>query len=201
MIALIDYGVGNIRNVYRALTEIGMPVEITRDPAAVRRSEAIILPGVGAYRDAMENLRATGLIPCLAESVQQGKWLLGICLGMQLLFEGSDEGGDYAGLGWLPGRIVRLETALKIPHMGWNQLELTRPDPVTANLGEHPSVYFVHSYCLKTQDPDLVLATADYDGPVPAIVRRGSVLGMQFHPEKSGAVGLQLLKNFKEMIR
>lgn len=201
MIALIDYGVGNIRNVYRALNEIGMAVEITRSPETVTQADAIILPGVGAYRDAMENLRATGLIPTLEASVRQGKWLLGICLGMQLLYEGSTEGGDYAGLGWLPGKIVRLETELKIPHMGWNRLDLTREDPLTQGLGQDPSVYFVHSYLLQTQAPEQILATADYDGPVPAIVRQGNIVGMQFHPEKSGTVGLRLLNNFKELIR
>lgn len=201
MIALIDYGVGNIRNVYRALNEIGMAVEITRSPETVTQADAIILPGVGAYRDAMENLRATGLIPTLEASVRQGKWLLGICLGMQLLYEGSTEGGDYAGLGWLPGKIVRLETELKIPHMGWNRLDLTREDPLTQGLGQDPSVYFVHSYLLQTQAPAQILATADYDGPVPAIVRQGNIVGMQFHPEKSGTVGLRLLNNFKELIR
>lgn len=200
MIALIDYGVGNIRNVYRAMTEIGLEVEITRDPAVVNESRAIILPGVGAYRDAMENLRGTGLIPCLEENIRQGKNLLGICLGMQLLFESSTEGGDYKGLGWLPGRIVRFEPGLKIPHMGWNRLELEREDPITANLGPEPAVYFVHSYYLETPEPEMILATAEYGIPVPAIVRKDNLIGMQFHPEKSGAAGLRLLQNFKEMI-
>lgn len=201
MIALIDYGVGNIRNVYRAMNEIGLEVEITRDPEVINRSQAIILPGVGAYRDAMENLRATGLIPCLEENIRQGKVLLGICLGMQLLFESSTEGGDYQGLGWLPGRIVRFETDLKIPHMGWNRLALVKPDPITAELGSDPSVYFVHSYYLETEEPEMILATAEYGIDVPAVVRKGNLIGMQFHPEKSGAVGLRLLQNFKEMIQ
>lgn len=201
MIALIDYGVGNIRNVYRAMKEIGLEVEITRDPEVVNQSQGIILPGVGAYRDAMENLRATGLIPCLEANVEQGKLLLGICLGMQLLFESSTEGGDYAGLGWIPGRIVRFQPGLKIPHMGWNRLDLVRPDPITAGLGADPSVYFVHSYFLETQDPTVILATAEYGIPVPALIRKNNLIGMQFHPEKSGTVGLRLLQNFKEMIR
>lgn len=200
MIALIDYGVGNIRNVYRALNEIGLEVEITRDPDTVNRSKAIILPGVGAYRDAMENLKATGLIPCLEENIRQGKLLLGICLGMQLLFESSTEGGDYEGLGWIPGQIVRFDPGLKIPHMGWNRLELVQPDPITSNLGTDPTVYFVHSYYLKTEDPSVILATAEYGIPVPALIRKGNLIGMQFHPEKSGNVGLRLLQNFKEMI-
>lgn len=200
MIALIDYGVGNIRNVYRAMSEIGLDVEITRDPAVVNASAAIILPGVGAYRDAMDNLRATGLIPSLEQNVKNGKPLLGICLGMQLLFESSTEGGAYEGLGWLKGHIVRFRPGLKIPHMGWNRLELTRPDPATANLGEDPSVYFVHSYYLETPEPEMILATAEYGIAVPALVRKGNLIGMQFHPEKSGSTGLRLLLNFKEMI-
>jgi len=200
MIALIDYGVGNIRNVYRAMTEIGLEVEITRDPAVVNESRAIILPGVGAYRDAMDNLQSTGLIPTLEENIKKGKPLLGICLGMQLLFESSTEGGDYEGLGWLKGRIVRFEPGLKIPHMGWNRLNLERPDPITANLGEDPTVYFVHSYYLETEDPTMILATAEYGIAVPALIRKDNLIGMQFHPEKSASTGLRLLQNFKEMI-
>ncbi len=200
MIALIDYGVGNIRNVYRAMTEIGLEVEITREPAVVNEARAIILPGVGAYRDAMDNLQNTGLIPTLEDNIKKGKPLLGICLGMQLLFESSTEGGDYEGLGWLKGRIVRFKPGLKIPHMGWNRLDIVRPDPITANLGEDPTVYFVHSYYLETEEPEMILATAEYGIAVPALIRKDNLIGMQFHPEKSGSAGLRLLQNFKEMI-
>lgn len=201
MIALIDYGVGNIRNVYRAMTEIGLEVEITKDAATVDQSKAIILPGVGAYRDAMENLGATGLIPCLERNIKSGKVLMGICLGMQLMFDSSTEGGEYKGLGWLPGEIVRFEPGLKIPHMGWNRLEINREDPIVKGIGADASVYFVHSYYLKTPDPSMIVASAEYGIAVPAVVRRDNLIGMQFHPEKSGAVGLRLLMNLKEMMK
>lgn len=200
MVALIDYGVGNIRNVYRALTETGLDVEITTDPEVVNRSKAIVLPGVGAYRDAMENLRSTGLIPVLEENLKRGKLFLGICLGMQLLFESSTEGGFYEGLGWLPGRIVRFETDLKVPHMGWNPLTIHQKDPIVANLGPDPCVYFVHSYYVADYSPETLICSAEYGIPVPAVVRKDNLIGIQFHPEKSGTVGMQMLKNFKEMI-
>jgi len=201
MIALIDYGVGNIRNVYRALKECGLDVQVTSDAAEVNQSRAIVLPGVGAYRDAMENLRRTELIPVLEENLKKGKMLMGICLGMQLLFESSSEGGFYEGLSWIPGKIVRFETDLKVPHMGWNPLTVHRPDPIVSGLGPDPCVYFVHSYYLTDYAPDTLVASAEYGIAVPAVVRQDNIIGIQFHPEKSGRVGMQMLNNFKEMIR
>ncbi|MBC3887702.1 imidazole glycerol phosphate synthase subunit HisH [Acetobacterium paludosum] len=201
MIAIVDYDVGNLKNVYTALGDVGLEGIITRDKKVLDQAEAIILPGVGAFSDAMENLRKFDLIDTLNANVKKGKILLGICLGMQLLFDKSYEDGEFSGLSYIPGEIVKFTAPnIKIPHMGWNNLIINRESPLVKNIGTEDYVYFVHSYYANPVDFNDVIAYAEYSVKVPGIVQRGNVIGMQFHPEKSSTVGLQLLKNFKEIL-
>ena len=194
-IAIIDYEVGNLANVYNAWRRLGMDPVITRDKAVIDDADIVELPGVGAIRDAMGNLEKFDLITVLQEQVQKGKFFMGVCLGMQALFETDYEGGTYKGLGFLPGEIVPFHTKLKVPHMGWNELEFRQDHWLKENLPAHPYVYFVHSYHKSPVDTLDVIATADYGQPVPAICGKDNVVGFQFHPEKSGKVGEQILQN------
>ncbi|WP_317382086.1 imidazole glycerol phosphate synthase subunit HisH [Megasphaera stantonii] len=200
-VAVIDYEVGNLANVYNAWKRLGVSVDITRDPAVIRQADFIELPGVGAIRDAMANLKKFELIPVLEEQVRAGKFFMGVCLGMQALFEKDYEGGEYDCLGFLPGDIVPFRTALKVPHMGWNELEFRGSHWLQKGLPAHPYVYFVHSYHKSPADSPDVIATADYGQAVPAICGRDNVLGFQFHPEKSGPVGARLLQNVIEHVQ
>lgn len=200
-VAVIDYEVGNLANVYNAWKRLGVAVDITRDPAVIRQADFIELPGVGAIRDAMANLKKFELIPVLEEQVRAGKFFMGVCLGMQALFEKDYEGGEYDCLGFLPGDIVPFRTALKVPHMGWNELEFRGSHWLQKGLPAHPYVYFVHSYHKSPADSPDVIATADYGQAVPAICGRDNVLGFQFHPEKSGPVGARLLQNVIEHVQ
>ena len=195
MIAIIDYGMGNLRSVQKAFGFLGHPAVITDDPAVIATAAQVVLPGVGAFEDAMAQLRRTGLDRAVLATADAGKPLLGICLGMQMMFEASEENGHHAGLGLFPGRITRLETtALKVPHMGWNTIE-TRPCPLFDG-GQTPCVYFVHSYCAAEVSEAWTAATCTYGQTFTAAVCRGSVMATQFHPEKSGAVGLEMLRRF-----
>ena len=200
MIALIDYDAGNMRSVEKALIHLGEKPIVTRDREKILSADRIILPGVGSFGDAMENLEKFGLPDILKEAVDSGIPLLGICLGMQVLFEESEESKGVKGLGFLKGKILRIpaKEGLKIPHMGWNSLEYPREGRLFQDIPEHSNVYFVHSYYLKAEDEDIVTATADYGVKIHASVERGNVFGCQFHPEKSGEIGLQILKNFVE---
>lgn len=200
-IAVIDYEVGNLANVYNAWKRLGVDPVITRDKAVIDDADMIELPGVGAIRDAMGNLEAFNLIPVLQEQVKKGKFFMGVCLGMQALFETDYEGGTYKGLGFLPGEIVPFHTRLKVPHMGWNELEFRKEHWLQVNLPEHPYVYFVHSYHKSPVDTEDVIATADYGQPVPAICGKDNVAGFQFHPEKSGKVGEQILQNIIDYVQ
>lgn len=198
MIAIIDYGMGNLRSVQKALEAVGHAATVTCDPEAVAKADRVILPGVGAFADAAAELKRTGLGEAFIEAVRAGKPCLGVCLGLQLLFDASEEGGEHAGLGLLPGRVVRFQPAegLKIPHMGWNTLRIRRPVPLLRGLEGEPSVYFVHSYHAAPSNPDDVIAESDYPGPFAAIVGRDNLVACQFHPEKSQAVGLAMYANF-----
>lgn len=198
MIAIIDYGMGNLRSVQKAIEAVGSSAEITSDPEQVRRASKVILPGVGAFSDAMAELHRTGLGEAFREAVTSGKPCLGVCLGLQLLFDISYEEGEHGGLGLIPGRIVRFEVSggLKVPHMGWNTLRILRPCPIFKGLDEAPSVYFVHSYRAEVDDPRVVAAEADYPRPFPAVVWRENLIACQFHPEKSQQVGLAMYANF-----
>lgn len=201
MIAIVDYDVGNLKNVYTALGDVGLSGTITRDKKVLDAADAIILPGVGAFSDAMDNLRKFDLINALNDHVKKGKILMGICLGMQLLFDKSYEDGEFSGLSYIPGEIIKFNApGIKIPHMGWNNLVINRDSPLVKNIGTEDYVYFVHSYYAKPDSFDDVVAYAEYSVKVPAIVQKDNVIGMQFHPEKSSNVGFQLLTNFKEMI-
>ncbi|MCY7484362.1 imidazole glycerol phosphate synthase subunit HisH [Paenibacillus alvei] len=200
MIAIVDYGMGNLHSVSKAVERLGYEFILTNSREDLLTAAGVILPGVGAYGDAMLALRASGLIPTLHEIVESGKPMLGICLGMQLLFEGSDEHGYHEGLGMLPGRAVRFEGgSYKVPHMGWNKLRWKQAaylHPFAEGI-EEGHVYFVHSYRVVAEERTDVLATCSYGGvEVTAIVGRGSLYGMQFHPEKSGALGQCLLGRF-----
>jgi glutamine amidotransferase len=198
MIAIIDYGMGNLRSVQKAIEAVGSSAEVTSEPERVRRASKVVLPGVGAFADAMDELRRNGLGEAFREAVHQGKPCLGVCLGLQLLFETSFEDGEHTGLGLIPGRIVRFAArpGLKIPHMGWNTLRVRRPCPLLAGLGDSASVYFVHSYHAQPRDIEVVAAEADYPDPFPAVVWRDNLTACQFHPEKSQQVGLAIYANF-----
>jgi imidazole glycerol-phosphate synthase subunit HisH len=199
-VALVDYGMGNLASVAKALERAGAQVERTESPAAVRRAGAVVLPGVGAFRDAAARLEQRGLDAALRERIAAGVPFLGVCLGLQLLFERSSEGGEQRGLGVFAGTVERLDTQLKVPHIGWNELlwrgagagkSARRPAPAHA--------YFVHSYAARPEDPSIVAAVTDYGGEVAAAVARGAVWAMQFHPEKSSDVGLHILGNWVGM--
>ena len=201
MIAVIDYGVGNLFSLCSSLSMVGAESVVTSDPDVIRRADKIILPGVGAFRDAKEKLDATGLGKVVVEEVKSGKPILGICLGMQMLFERSYEYGEYEGLGLLSGEVVPMAGVipenLKIPHIGWNALRLKAAHPIFKYINEGDFVYFVHSYYATGCD-DSLLATAEYGKALTAAVARGNVTGTQFHPEKSGEVGLSILRAFAE---
>ncbi|MEF2969159.1 imidazole glycerol phosphate synthase subunit HisH [Paenibacillus sp. M1] len=197
-IAIVDYGMGNLHSVSKAVERLGYGGLVTGDADAILGAAGVVLPGVGAFGDAMEHLRASGLDAVVRQAAASGTPLLGICLGMQLLFAESEEHGRNEGLGILPGKAVRFDgdSGLKVPHMGWNRLAFLQPDsPLLAGLGEG-HVYFVHSYHVQPERREDLLAVTDYGQPVTAIVGRGNVYGMQFHPEKSGELGMALLRNF-----
>lgn len=198
MIALIDYDAGNMKSVEKALQLLGQETVVTRDPDEICRADGVILPGVGSFGDAMENLRRFGLVEVIRRVTEQGTPFLGICLGLQLLFESSEESPGVEGLGLLPGKILRIPAGegLKIPHMGWNDITFPHPGRLFAGVEEHSYVYFVHSYYLKAEDPSIVTAVTRYGTGIHASVEKGNVFACQFHPEKSSDVGLQILKNF-----
>ena len=203
MIAIIDYGVGNLFSLCSSLNSIGAEAVVTPDPDTIRRADRIILPGVGAFADAAEKLRASGLDQVLLEEAARGKPVMGICLGMQMLFEESHEYGIHKGLGLIPGRVIPMAgyipSDLKVPHIGWNPLIIKGDKhPLLRYVEEGDCVYFVHSY-FATDCTDAVIATAEYGRELTAAVARGNVMGCQFHPEKSGKVGLSILKAFCEM--
>ncbi len=201
MIAIIDYGMGNLHSVYNALKEVDCECVITSDIAQLQSADGLILPGVGAFYDCMQNLEKSGLIATIKEEVEKGKPLLGICLGMQILFEEGFEVQKCKGLGLLKGKIQLMkDPTVKIPHIGWNTLHKTQVDPIMEQYKKEPFVYFVHSYCLCDYDETDLVAYATYGNiTIPAYVRKDNVLGMQYHPEKSGKDGLLMLKTFVAM--
>ena len=193
--AIVDYGVGNLKSVTNAMDYLGLNTRITSDPKELELADTIILPGVGAFPDAADKLRGTGLEQVLTAQAEQ-KPILGICLGMQLLFELGEEVRECKGLNLVSGCVRKIETSLKLPHIGWNSLSFPNPSPLFAGIEEGSYVYFVHSFCGVASDPAAVIAQTDYGVPVVAAVQNGNVYGCQFHPEKSGEVGLQILRNF-----
>lgn len=198
MVAIIDYDAGNIKSVEKALHYLGEEAVITRDRDTILGADRVILPGVGAFGDAMEKLRTYELDKVIQEVVAQNTPFLGICLGLQLLFESSEESEGVEGLGILKGKVVRLpeESDLKIPHIGWNSLKYPNPGRLFTGIAEDSYVYFVHSYYLQAKDPSIVTATTEYGTLIHASVEKGNVFACQFHPEKSSEVGMQILKNF-----
>ena len=199
-IAIIDYGMGNLHSAAKALEKVGAQVVVTRDPAEVLRADKVVLPGVGAFGDCMKNLNERGLAPVIHEVIAAGKPFLGICVGLQLLFEGSEEDPGVAGLGIFKGMVRKIAApGLKIPHMGWNNLEYRTSSSLFQGLPPAAYVYFVHSFHAVPTDESCITAVTDYGGQVTAAVGRGLVQAVQFHPEKSSSVGLKILANFKEM--
>ena len=202
MVAIVDYGVGNLFSLESSFAAIGAEVVVTRDADVLRRADQIILPGVGAFGDAAEKLRSTGLDVVLKELAAAGKPLMGICLGMQMLFEKSYEYGEHEGLGLIPGKVIPIADVipadLKIPHIGWNGLHFQQDSPIFKHVNEGDCVYFVHSFYAADCEGSVV-ATAEYGAELTAAVAKGNVFGCQFHPEKSGKVGLAILKAFTEI--
>ena len=196
--AIVDYGVGNLKSVANALSYVGVDHRITGDPGELERANAILLPGVGAFPDAIKKLRQTGLDQDIIRMGRK-KPVLGICLGMQLLFERGEEVENCTGLWVISGGVKRMETSCKLPHIGWNALSFPQPSPLFRGLDEGAWVYFVHSFSGRADDPRQVIATTDYGMEVVAAVQNGNFFGTQFHPEKSGDVGLEILKNFGAM--
>lgn len=198
MIAIIDYGAGNVRSVEKALRHVGCETKLTADAAEISSAAGVVLPGVGAFGDAMKALRGTGMDKAVRERIAADRPFLGICLGLQVLFERSDETPDVDGLGVFRGEVVRIpsDAGLKVPHIGWNSIEYDKECPLFAGLPEELYVYFVHSYYLRAAEP-IVAATTQYAADIHAAVWRGNCFAAQFHPEKSGDAGLQMLRNFR----
>ena len=199
MIALIDYGIGNLRSVEKALAAVGADVQLASAPEVIRAADKVVLPGVGAFGDGMAGLRQRGLEAVIETVLQEGKALLGICLGMQLLFEVSYELGEHRGLGLLPGEVRKFERGdLKVPQTGWNQVRAEKDSPLLSGLAPNSYAYFNHSYYCEPANREDILASSEYGVRYAAVVGRGRLYGVQFHPEKSQAVGLQILRNFVE---
>jgi glutamine amidotransferase len=201
-VVIVDYGAGNLRSVARAVAHAGVDALVTADPRAVATARALIVPGVGAAADTMANLRSGGLDEPIRAYIASGRPFLGVCMGMQALFDVSEEGGEHQCLGVLPGRIVRFPEGLTVPHMGWNTVRLRSPHPVFDGIDADSYFYFVHSYHAAPADPGVVLGETEYEGVTfPAVVARDNLVATQFHPEKSGADGLRLYANFLRLAR
>lgn len=201
MITIVDYNVGNLPSVQKAFQAVGYETLITSDPEEIAAADGLVLPGVGAFAAAMENLAGHGLVDPVKAYAASGRPLLGICVGLQLLFEVGEEFGETRGLGLLPGRITRLPATVKLPQIGWNLVEPARPDHyIFHGLAEPYYAYFVHSFAAEAADPGDIAATTDYGRVFPSVVARGSVVGVQFHPEKSSRAGLQMLANFGRLV-
>lgn len=200
MIAVIDYGAGNLKSVTKALDHLGYANTIVSRPEKLETADGMILPGVGAFPMCMAALRKSGMDQAILQQAGK-KPLLGICLGMQMLLDSSTEMGGDQGLGLIPGTVEKIETNLKLPHIGWNSLNIVNPNPLTAGLSDGDYVYFVHSFCAKVKNSEDLALTTDYGTTVTAMIARGNVFGCQFHPEKSGPVGMTILRNFGELTK
>ena len=196
---IVDYGLGNLGSVSRGFARAGIDTKISRDLDEIKNADSLILPGVGAFRDAINALNNLELVDPIKDFVKSGKYMVGICLGMQLLYEKSFEYGEYDGLGLIEGNVQFLDIDLKVPHMGWNKLDFEKYDEILKYIKEDSYVYFVHSYYANSSNEELV-AYAEYEKKIPSIVRKDNVYGLQFHPEKSGEVGQNILKAYKELI-
>ena len=203
MIAIIDYDAGNIKSVEKACQFLGEDVVVTRDRETIMAADGVILPGVGAFGDAMEKLHSYQLVNTVKDVANSGKPFLGICLGLQLMFESSDEAPGVEGLGILPGKIVRIPDGedIKVPHIGWNSLQYPNKGRLYKDIDENSFVYFVHSYYLQAKEPEIVVASTEYGVTIQASVEKGNVFACQFHPEKSSTVGLKILENFISIVK
>lgn len=201
MLAIVDYGMGNLRSVEKACEHLDMPVRVTDRPRDLGACDGVIMPGVGAFRDAMEALARTGMREAVADAIRAGTPYLGICLGLQLLGDVGEEDGEWEGLGVIPGRCVRLPATVKVPHMGWNQVRYAGPSRLLEGIDEGTDFYFVHSYYLAPDDPAAVSLLVEYGGEIPCGIEVGELFAVQFHPEKSGEVGLKVLANFGRIAR
>jgi glutamine amidotransferase len=199
-IRVVDYGMGNLRSVEKALQKLGFAAEVTSCPDRILKADGLILPGVGAFPDAMERLEGLGLLGPLRRFADSGRPFLGVCLGLHLLFSRSEEFKEVRGLNLIPGRVRKLSAALKIPHMGWNQVSFSSRDRIFEGLSSGVYMYFVHSYIAEPDDPGVVAARTEYGESFPSVVRLGNIVATQFHPEKSQADGLRLLRNFGEWV-
>ena len=200
MISIVDYQMGNLRSVQKAFEKVGVEAEITSDPEQLRKAEKIVVPGVGAFEDAIAELHRRSLVEPICEAIRAGTPFLGICLGLQLLFDVSHEGGRFEGMGIIPGEVVRFQdqAGVKIPHMGWNQVVIRQPVPLMKGIDEGSHFYFVHSYYVVPTDQSVVAVECDYHQRFCAMIWRDNIFATQFHPEKSQHVGLQMLKNFAD---
>ncbi|MDI3534718.1 MAG: imidazole glycerol-phosphate synthase subunit HisH [Thermosediminibacterales bacterium] len=201
MIAIIDYGVGNLRSVEKAFEKVGVEAKITTSPEMINKACGLVLPGVGAFGDAMQNLHKSGLVPTLLKNIEDGKPLLGICLGLQLLFSYSEEGGLFEGLNVIPGRVIRFKGNVKVPQVGWNQIKKKKDSLLLKGIEDGENFYFVHSYYVVPDEKECILATTEYSVEFPSVVGKGLIFGIQFHPEKSSDKGLRILKNFGELVK
>lgn len=201
MIAVIDYGMGNLRSVEKAFIKIGASVKVTNSPKDLRDATSIVLPGVGAFRDCIDNLNRLGLTSVIIDAINVGKPFLGICLGMQILFEKSQEFGSHKGLGVFKGNVPKFTSStLKVPHMGWNKVSLRKKNPLFDGIEDGQYFYFVHSYYVAPKDEEIIAGTTEYGGTFTSMIQRDNVYATQFHPEKSQRVGLKILENFVKMV-
>ena len=198
MHVIIDYNVGNLASVKQGFLRAGIKTTISQDEVVIRNASSLILPGVGAFKESLDALKQSGLIPAILDHINSNKPLIGICLGMQLLYEFSEEYGRHQGLGIFKGTIKKITGDVKIPHMGWNTLEIINDDPIVSNLKDASDVYFVHSYYADSRDG--IIATTNYGVMIPAIIKKGNVYATQFHPEKSGDIGIEILKGYKKIL-
>jgi len=201
MIAIIDYGMGNLRSVEKGFLKVGVDARVVTDPKAVDASHAVVLPGVGAFRDCMRNLEAASLIEAITKAIRKGKPYLGICLGLQVLFTESEEFGIHKGLDILKGKVVRFQVDLKVPHMGWNNVKILKRPPIFDGIEDESFFYFVHSYYVAPDDSDAVATTTEYGLTFTSMVWKENIFATQFHPEKSQETGLKILKNFGDFVR
>lgn len=196
MIAIIDYGAGNLRSVVNAITKLGYQLKITSNPSEVLNARAVILPGVGAAAYTMKSLRKLGLVSPICQLITDGRPFFGVCIGLQILFTGTEEGGWHECLGVIPGQVRKLPTRLKVPHMGWNQVRQRASHPLFNGIPDEANFYFVHSYYVEPDDKSLVVADTEYGIPICSVIARGNLVATQFHPEKSGEFGLKMYYNF-----
>jgi imidazole glycerol-phosphate synthase subunit HisH len=201
MIAIVDYGMGNLRSVEKGFLKVGVDARVVRDPRAIDDAKGVVLPGVGAFKDCMRNLEQFSLTDSIVRSIQKGKPYLGLCLGLQVLFTESEEFGVYRGLDILPGKVVRFRISLKVPHMGWNTVQVLKRPPIFNGIDDASYFYFVHSYYVVPDNAEVTAGMTEYGIPVTSMVWKENILATQFHPEKSQETGLRILKNFGEFVK